>query len=268
VNFERMSNAGKMAAMSVCDGFKMLWRELPQDELARRKERLFHLVETHTDCPGGEITKHVKVKVLRASGEKRGGLVAVQVTGPAAAVFAHLPWSWAWSLSQTHFKTYADEVYQGATDGFADAMFHSEGYGQLSFFSAKKEQNRKKDGGQKGTRVGSRKSDVHTVVYKRQRERTGIETRVQDKALNRTVAAVEDITIPNDELAPDRVKFARLHSAAARHGFTKFLAELRRRGICLTTYFSSVTTEPDGATFPGTSIELSHSEEVSHMMPE
>lgn len=241
-----IGNADVMAWQSVCDGLKMLWRDLAQDELTRRIERLQDLVLTRTDTDPGELSKHVKMKVIRASGEKRGGLVAVQLTGPAARVFGHLPWSWAYSLSQVHFKTYAEEVFDGATNAFADAMFQSDGTGQLSFFSARKVNNRPKDGGSKGTRVGSRKSDVHTIVYKRQRQRTGIETRVQDQALIKAVNDIEVLTGGFEDETSDARKYGALHRRAAHHGYKTFLRELRRRGVRITDYFSSCSPHPEG----------------------
>ena len=257
----KQDNAWVLAVNSVCDGYKMLWRDLDQDKLTQRIERLQSIVYHETDTDPAEMSRHIKVKVLRSSGERAGGLVAVQVTGEAARSFGHLPWSWAFSLSQVHFKTWADEVYLGATDGFADAMFRSEGLGQLSFFSAKKDGKNKKDGGSKGTRVGSRKSDVHTIVYKRQRERTGIETRVQDKALNRIVGEVDLSDANPDEPLRDAQKMGALHRRAAIHGFRMFLRELRRRGVCLTSYFRTVAPFAQGAYEVTGLNELDHNEE-------
>lgn len=256
-------NAGRMAINSVCDGYRLLFRDIGADEFQRRLERLDEIVLGNTAMDLSQKSRHIKAKVLRSSGEKGGSIYAVQVTGPAAASFGHLPWSWAWSLSQVHFKTFADEVYTGATTGFADAMYASEGTGQLSFFSAKKENNRPKDGGSKGVRVGSRKSDVHTIVYKRQRQRAGIETRVQDKALNRMVNETElAATLPDSELT-DAQKMGSLHRRAAHHGYRQFLREVRRRGVNIANYFSAVTTQPEGAIIVNGFNYLDHNEEVA-----
>lgn len=251
-----------MSVNSICDGFKMLWRNVEQDEVQRRIERLQDMVLKYTSTSPAELSRHIKFKVLRGSAEKSGSLVAVQLTGSAAGVFGHLPWAWAYSLSQVHFKTYAEEVYQGATNGFANAMFASEGTGQLSFFSARKEGNRPKDGGSKGTRVGSRKSDVHTIVYKRQRQRTGIETRVQDRALNKAVNDIDQLTGGFEDETTDARKMGALHRRAALHGYTKFLAELHRRGIRLTDYFYLVCPDPEGTVIEGNYTMLDPKEEA------
>jgi len=246
---EMTRNMERMARAAVCDGIRMLWREVSEDELQRRVAFLRNMVLNNTDCPPEEYSRWCKVRVLRERTSPYGGLVSVKITGIAARVLLALPWSWATYIAEVHYKAWSDEAFAGATDTFVDKVYETDDIGQMkaSFIGKDKRRQKTNKGASKGARLGSKKSDVQAVTYRRHGERTGHEVKIQDALLFRiwsecSAAAGDFFPSLSDE------QVWRLYQGkGARVGFARFFAELKRRGIRFTDFFSTAASSPDPA---------------------
>lgn len=256
------NNAVRMARQAVCDGIRLIWRDVAQDEVERRLNLLAGYIDNNTDASERDKAEGFKVKCVRGSADPRGSYWSVQLTGEVARVVPFLPWSWAVYASAVHMKVWCDEVYQGAHDAFADAIYNSTGRLDSSFFGNNKNTRSKKKSGHKGVRLGSKKSDLQTVTYKRQGERSGHEARVKGDMLFRiwceATEAAGDI-FPN---LSDKQVWNVYLGKAARVGFTKYLAELRVRGVKFTDYFSTAASAPEGALEDGRFHDLDSREDA------
>jgi hypothetical protein len=264
---DRMSNCEKMAGNAVCDGLKMLWRGIDEDQYQERLGIIRNLLYGYVGLNGQQVSKGLKHKVLRSAAEHGDALYSVQLTGEAARVTDALPWWMLRTATKVHMKTFADEAYQGAADAFAEACFKSEGYLQASFFANAKNDRSSKNSGTKGTRLGSRKADFQGVVYGRQRERVGIEARTEDDACRKVVKSVEETSDAMTNPLADDEKARLLQNKCARLGFNKLLRECRQRGINIAEFFTLVTPFAVGAVTPESSDELSSKEEQSYLPP-
>lgn len=263
-----MSNARAMAGAAVPDGAKFLFHGWESDRAQQMYERVFDYVQHATGLTTGVLDKLVKFKVLRHQTAERGPLYSLQVWGDAARVLHKLPWDLSQYLTEMHVKCYLVEHEPGMYEWLQDAMWAAPYTVNVSFYKSRNSGNAKKGTGERGARIGSRKSDKHSVIYRRQKEKPGFETRVSDKTLKRLVREVDSTrtALSGKTLIDDAGCWTLLHSKVGTVGYTHALKVLREMGVNLCDYVAAVTDERQEG--PAThAITLDKNEEASFLPP-
>lgn len=240
------TNARLMAAMAQYDGVRFLFKAWEQDRFLQTLERIYAAV---LDECGGDVAvcdKYVKVKVLRHETSKDGGLKSVALYGPAARAVPRLNFRLAELLSEVHVKCWMVEQFEGAHNALADAAYTNVARiaANLSFFGNKPRKGNAKSSGNKGVRVGSRKSDKHAVVYKRVGERTGVETRVKDRTLKKAVAATQEQMSDIGRADDHEMSWTALRMKVGTVGYAALIKSLGEAGIELADFFREVGSSP------------------------
>lgn len=263
-----MSNARTLAAAARCDGAKFLFHGWESDRAVQMYERVFDYVQNATGLTTGVLEKLVKFKVLRHQTADRGSLYSLQLWGDAARVIEHLPWQLTDYITEMHVKCYLVEHTPGAYEWLQDAMWAAPYTVNVSFYKSRHSGNAKKGTGERGARIGSRKSDKHSVIYRRQKEKPGFETRVSDKTLKRMVAEVGGArqALSGKTLLSDRDLWFLLENKVGVVGYTHALKVLREMGVNLCDYVVGVT--PDrAADHEGYELSLDPREEAAYLPP-
>lgn len=242
----KRNNARVMAYNAGVDGARLLFHQWEHDRFQQLYHRLFDQVQAATGYDTAQMRKVFQVKVVRHETSTKGSLRAIQLWGAAARQLHMMPWSLTAHLTEMHVKCYGVQASPDAYEWLVDAAYHAIQHSnvQLSFFGNKatKKSNPKGDG--KGVRLGSKKSDKHSVVYKRRGERPGIEVRISDRTMRRCVQEVEDYAAALPGGASDVSKWQLLRAKVGVVGYTYMLDTLRGMGVCFTDYIEGIGHEP------------------------
>lgn len=260
------SNVNVLAAHANIDGAKFLFHNFEHDRVQQLHERVFDMVQQATGLATSELNKRIKFKCVRGSTSPHGSLWSLFLTGDAARAVVQLPWEHAHHLTELHVKAYLVENEPGAYEWLQDAMWVRDAGVNITFFRSKVRDKHVKGTGEKGVRIGSRKSDKHSVIYRRPNEKPGFETRVSDKTLRRLVNEVFDVAYDaaDSQALTDRHLWELLRGKVGRVGFSHAMKVLREMGINITDYIWGVT---DDSRFGQTAhaMQLSANEEVSYL---
>lgn len=126
----------------------------------------------------------------------------VEVWGEAAGLIERLPWHpWHEFVKRLDVRAVLWEVEQDAVLYTGQRLQRNVSSLNVEVFSSKNASKRQgRDRGGKGFRVGSRKSDVCVVVYKRNQEPAAQEFRFQGQALLNAVNHVADMFSGKEEV--------------------------------------------------------------------
>lgn len=242
-----MRNEARMGNAAVCDGVRLQFHGYEHDRFQQLYRRIWGIIQDATLLDDKELGRFIKPKVVRHDTSTKGSLRIIQLTGAAARYAHNLPWDLTKNLSQMHVKCYGVERFDGGHEAFVDAIYAGIGSSrsQLSFFAGVANPKQPKASGQKGTRIGSRKSDKQVVVYKRRGERPGIEARVQDKTLARCIKETEEYATSLDEMPDDRTMWVLLTAKVGRVGYLAALKTVREMGINIADFFEGVSPDPE-----------------------
>lgn len=243
-----MSNVSNTSGASVVDGLKFLFRGYEHDRMQLEYEKIFDAVQQATGLPTATLNRLIKFKVVRGEKSTHGALHSLMLVGDAARVYQKLPWRLSGALVEMHVKAYLVERAEGSLEWFQDAIWNAPTVISVSFVKSKPMKNRPKASGDKGVRIGSRKSDKHAVVYRRQKENPGFEARLRDAELRSAVQRVEMVRASmketGDEL-DDAASWLTLKVMVARAGYSYAFKLLRQMGVNIAEYFSEVCASPE-----------------------
>jgi len=245
-----MSMASLISGSAVVDGLKFLLRDIETDRAQMEYEKLFDTIQQTTGLATPLLQRLIKFKVVRGEASKHGSLYSIFLVGDAARVCHYLPWRLSGSLVEMHFKTYLVERTEGALEAFHDATWAAPTVVTMSFIKSKPMKGRPKASGDKGIRIGSRKSDKHAVVYRRTSEHPGFETRVRDAEMKAAIAKVELVCSAVQESGNEIGETERwwmLRAIAAKLGYSYALKLLGQMGVPLEAFFSGVTVSQDSS---------------------
>lgn len=264
-----MSNLATMAMSTTVDGLKFLFRHVEHDRMQLEYNRIFDIVQDVTGLPTATLNRLIKFKAVRGEHSAHGSLYSIFLIGDAARVYDKIPWRFAAALTEMHVKCWLVERCEGAGDAFVDAVWHAPTVVNVAPIKSKPKKGKPKGTGQKGVRIGSRKSDKHAVVYPRQGEHHGYEQRLRDAELKKAVAMVELARSSTDKSVhemTDGESWYMLKTVVSRAGFAYSQKLLREMGINIAEYFSHVSTTPkDGA--GQRKFALDFDEELSAIVP-
>lgn len=234
------TNARIMASIAIVDGARFLFRGVEVDRFQQLWDRIWTMAVQ--SCDGDERTaeRYCKLKVLKHDDGKGGSLRSVAVYGPACREFFTLPWHLVDALAELQVKCYLVERFPGAHDAMVDGLYSNVARvaANLSFYGNRPRQGNAKSSGNKGVRVGSRKSDKHAVAYKKSKERTGVESRVKDRTLKRCISSTKDVIETLGSTALPNEKWRLLKMKVGVVGFAHFLNALAEAGVVITDFFS------------------------------
>lgn len=126
----------------------------------------------------------------------------VEVWGEAAGLISRLPWHpWHEFIKRLDVRAILWEVEQDAVLYTGQRLQRNVSSLNVEVFSSKNASKRQgRDRGGKGFRVGSRKSDVCVVIYKRNQEPAAQEFRFQGQALLNAINHVAEIFSGKEEV--------------------------------------------------------------------
>lgn len=240
-------NVALLAGNSVVDGMKFLFHRWESDRIQQVYERVFDIVQSELGLATSEVLRLVKFKAVRHQTSDKGSLYSLTVYHEAAQLYEQFPFEWALHLQEMHFKTYLVQVSPGSYEWIADAVHQAEYAINVSLFKSRIREKNKKGTGEKGVRIASRKSDKHSIIYRRAGERPGFETRTSDELVRRTVRSVraDRDAVRASVKMDDAACWQLLHNKLARAGYAAAMKALRSMGIRLTDYIEGCTTERD-----------------------
>lgn len=242
-----MTNVEKVSGASVVDGMKFLFRGYEHDRMQLEYEKIYDAVQQATGLPTATLNRLIKFKVVRGEKSNHGALHSLMLVGDAARVYQKLPWRLSGALVEMHVKAYLVERDEGSLEWFQDAIWNAPTVISVSFVKSKAQKNRPKSSGDKGVRIGSRKSDKHAVVYRRQWENPGFEARLRDAELRSAVQKVEMVrasVAEAGEAMDDFASWTTLKVIVAKAGYSYAFKLLRQMGVNIAEYFSEVCESP------------------------
>lgn len=257
-----------LASASNVDGLKFLFHRWESDRIQSVYERTFDLIQSELGFSTAEVLRCLKFKAVRHQTSERGSLYSMLLIGDAARLYDKLPFEWAVHLAEMHLKCYLVEHAPGAYEGIADAVWQSAYAVNVTIIKSRVREKSSKGTGEKGVRLGSRKNDKHSVIYRRQGQRPGFETRVADELVRRVVRTVraDRDTLRDKANLTDADCWALVHRRLAVAGYAAAMKAFRAMGVNLGDYVSGATNLPDPALEVGV-INISQSYEGGLITP-
>lgn len=237
------STVDALATVSQVDGMKFLFHRWESDRIQHVYHKTFDLIQQQLGLATPEVLRLLKFKAVRHETSDRGSLYSLTLYHEAAALYYLLPFEWANHLQEMHFKAYFVEAEPGIYQMIPDAVYAANYSLNISIFKSRIREKHKKGTGEKGVRIGSRKSDKHGVIYRRAQERPGFETRTSDELVRRSVREVRrdrDAIRATVKLS-DAECWYLLHRKLAVAGYAAAMKTLRAMGVNLADYISGVT---------------------------
>lgn len=236
-----------LATASRVDGMKFLFHRWESDRMIVVYERTFDLIQKELGLATAEVERVLKFKTVRHQTSDKGSLYSMTLFGDAARLYDMLPFEWALHLAEMHFKCFLVEHFPGAYEGIADAVWQSAYAVNVTIIKSRVRDKHSKGTGEKGLRLGSRKNDKHSVIYRRSNERPGFETRTADELVRRTVRQVraDRDALRATATLTDADCWHLLHRKLASAGYAAAMRHIRAMGVNLGDYVSGVTNHPD-----------------------
>lgn len=187
--------------------------------------------------------KRPKYTVLPASPNKPNGIFLLELFGFAAEAVRKLPVGWMQYLTYAHVKSFA----RGMTiEGIKDInfqMINTVGRRQAVLTQGGSAGSSKKGKRMPALRLGSRKSDLHFVVYAREGQAPGFESRWRDEGLADRCLKVHDI-LEERQIEDWSLGWDWLRLLLSRDASDALFTEMASRGIDLERYVESWSSSP------------------------
>lgn len=235
------------ATASRVDGLKFLFHRWESDRIATVYERTFDLIQKELGLATAEVNRVLKFKTVRHQTSDKGSLYSLTLFGDAAQLYDKLPFEWALHLAEMHLKCFLVEHFPGAYEGIADAVWQSKYAVNVTIIKSRVRDKASKGTGEKGLRLGSRKNDKHSVIYRRNNERPGFETRLADELVRRTVRQVrtDRDALRVTTTLTDAQCWHLLHRKLAVQGYAAAMRQFRAMGVNIGDYVAGATNHPD-----------------------
>lgn len=238
----------------IYDYVKLRWHhsEILFCELTR-KQVLEAYEQLQEECPGVAM-REPEFTTLPPSRTRPDGMYIVEVFGYAANLIHRLPWSWCQFLTYAHVKSFSTVLMPEEILDLGIELLRGDGRRQVNILKGGKAGRSRKGVKSHSIRIGSRKSDLHFMVYARQGQRVGVETRWRGDSL-----AIRTVEV-NDRLEDAQVENWRtgwhwLSVLLARDGARELDKEFISRGKYIEEVFGPFSTLSRGlndqAVLPG-----------------
>lgn len=231
-----------VAERMTVDGARFSLPHAGDDEYFRRKLWVEELLTAHgmTDA---EVRNAVKASVVGVNG-KRGHyhLDCFWVSGKAAEIIGSASERFAACVSEIHVKCFWVERYDGAHNAFIDALWSSKFAITLAGFRGKPRAAGRRTSGHKGARIGNPSSDHHKVIYKGRGEKTGMESHVKGRQLQRLKETATERNRTERKRNPSATLWRNIVEEVVWYAAWSLLKSLREAGINVCDYFSAVSS--------------------------
>lgn len=236
-----------LATPAQVDGIKFLFHRWESDRIQHVYEKTFDLIQKELGFSTSEVLRVLKFKTVRHQTSDRGSLYSLSLFGDGARLYDKLPFEWALHLAEMHLKCYLVEQFPGAYEGIADAVWQSAYAINVTIIKSRVREKNSKGTGEKGLRLGSRKNDKHSVIYRRRGERPGFETRVADEMVRRVVRTVRADAEALNTSRPltDAEKWYLTKRRLAAAGYAAAMKSLRAMGVNIGDYVTAATAHAD-----------------------
>lgn len=187
--------------------------------------------------------KEPKYTILPASPNKPNGIFLVELFGFAAEAVKMLPIAWLQYLTYAHVKAFARGMNEEGIKELQWQCVQTSGRRQAVLTQGGSAGTSKKGKRMPGLRIGSRKSDLHFVMYARSGQAPGFESRWRDEGLAQRTMTVYEV-MEERQVDDWSVGWDWLRILLARDAADALFVEMAGRGIDLNRYVESWSSSP------------------------
>jgi hypothetical protein len=212
------------------DLVKFRFRTIDPDYTIAIQDSVMEVFEEFQARHHGLALRVPKFTALPPSPAKPNGLYIVELLGFAAEAVYGLPSGWMQHLTYAHVKSFAQGMTLADIKSLQMQMINSSGRRGVTLIQGGTAGRSKKGVQMPSVRVGSRKSDLHFIIYGRPNQVPGFESRWTGEGLASRTLDVYD-ALGGTSATPNREFWEGLKRVLGRDGADQMFIEMAIRGI-------------------------------------
>lgn len=225
------------------DLIKFRFRTIDPDYTLAIQTSVMEVFEEFQARHHGLALRVPKFTVLPPSPAKPNGLYIVELLGYAAECVYSMPSGWLQNLTYAHVKSFAHGMTLADIKQMQMELIMSSGRRGVTLIQGGTAGRSKKGVQMPSVRVGSRKSDLHFIIYGRPNQVPGFESRWTGEGLASRTLDVYD-TLGGTSATPNRDFWEGLKRLLSRDGADQMFVEMAIRGIALEDYMAQWSRFP------------------------
>ena len=225
------------------DYVKFRWHDISQTWTEHVREQVEQAFGVFSQAYPTISPKAPKFTIIPASPNKPNGIFIVEIFGFAATLVEMLPIAWMQNLTYAHVKAYARGMTVGGIKQLHWQCLNTSGRRQAVITQGGSAGTSKKGKKMPALRLGSRKSDLHFIVYAREGQAPGFESRWRDEGLAQRTLHVYDV-MEDRQVEDWSVGWNWLRALLARDAGDAMFTEFASRGIRLEEMVEDWSSSP------------------------